>query len=93
LAAIERGDVSEFTPELMDEIEREADERPRLGLSPKPDVCPSFAHCSRSRGSKRSPGHPALPRQRRSTCPTSPSSRRECRSSSPSTRRCGWRSI
>ena len=41
LAAIERGEGSELTPELiMEEIEREADERIRLGLRPKPDVCP-----------------------------------------------------
>ncbi|MCC6756168.1 MAG: type II toxin-antitoxin system ParD family antitoxin [Solirubrobacterales bacterium] len=40
LAAIERGEGVELTPEVMDEIEREADERLRLGLSPKPDVCP-----------------------------------------------------
>lgn len=40
LAAIERGEGIEWTPELMDELEREADERIRLGLQPKPDVCP-----------------------------------------------------
>lgn len=40
LAAIERGEGREWTPELMDEIEREADEMIRLGLPPHPDVCP-----------------------------------------------------
>jgi putative addiction module CopG family antidote len=40
LAAIERGEGRELTPELMDEIEREADERIGLGLLPKTDVCP-----------------------------------------------------
>lgn len=40
LAAIERGEGIVWTPELMDELEREADERIRLGLQPKPDVCP-----------------------------------------------------
>jgi antitoxin ParD1/3/4 len=40
LAAIERGEGIELTPEVMREIEREAQERHRLGLQPKPDVCP-----------------------------------------------------
>lgn len=40
LAAIERGDVVEFTPELMAKIDREADEQIRRGLPPDPDVCP-----------------------------------------------------
>lgn len=40
LAAIERGAVSEFTPELMAKIDREADEQIRRGLPPDPDVCP-----------------------------------------------------
>ena len=40
LAAIERGEGSELTPELWEEIDREADEQIRLGLPPKPDVCP-----------------------------------------------------
>ena len=40
LAAIERGEGSELTPDVIEEIEREADERVRLGLPPKPDVCP-----------------------------------------------------
>lgn len=40
LAAIERGEGHELTPELWDEIDREADERIRLGLLPHPDVCP-----------------------------------------------------
>ena len=39
-AGIERGEGAELTPELMEQIDREADERLRLGLSPKPDVCP-----------------------------------------------------
>jgi antitoxin ParD1/3/4 len=40
LAAIERGEGIELTPELWEEIEREADERMRQGAQPKPDVCP-----------------------------------------------------
>lgn len=40
LAAIERGEGHELTPELMEEIDREADERIALGLAPKADVCP-----------------------------------------------------
>ncbi len=39
-AAIERGEGREWTPELRDEINREADERIRLGRLPDPDVCP-----------------------------------------------------
>lgn len=40
LAEIERGEGFEWTPELMDEISREADEQIRLGQPPKLDVCP-----------------------------------------------------
>jgi antitoxin ParD1/3/4 len=40
LAAIERGEGSELTPALLDEIDREADEQLRLGVPPKLDVCP-----------------------------------------------------
>jgi putative addiction module CopG family antidote len=40
LAEIERGEGYEWTPELMEEISREADEQIRLGRLPKPDVCP-----------------------------------------------------
>jgi putative addiction module CopG family antidote len=40
LAALERGEGREWTPELMDELDRRADEQLRLDLSPKPDVCP-----------------------------------------------------
>ncbi len=40
IASIERGEGIELTPELMDEIEREVEERVRLGEMPKPDVCP-----------------------------------------------------
>lgn len=40
LAAIERGEGSELTPELMKKIDQEADEQLRLGLPPTPDVCP-----------------------------------------------------
>jgi putative addiction module CopG family antidote len=40
LAAIERGDGKELTPELLEEISREASKRARLGMAPKPDVCP-----------------------------------------------------
>ena len=40
LAAIERGEGIELTPELMADIDREADEQLRLGVPLKPDVCP-----------------------------------------------------
>ena len=40
LASIERGDVREWTPELLDEIERNADEQIRRGIPPEPHVCP-----------------------------------------------------
>lgn len=40
LAAAERGEARELTPELWEEIEREADEMIRLGVPPNPDVCP-----------------------------------------------------
>lgn len=40
MAEIERGGGYEWTPELMEEIRREADEMIRLGRLPKPDVCP-----------------------------------------------------
>ena len=36
----ERGDVIELTPDVWDEIEREADEADRLGLPIDPDVRP-----------------------------------------------------
>ncbi len=40
LAAAERGEAHELTPELWEEIEREADEMIRLGIPPDPHVCP-----------------------------------------------------
>jgi antitoxin ParD1/3/4 len=40
LAAAERGEVDELTPELMAKIDREADEMIRLGIPPDPHVCP-----------------------------------------------------
>lgn len=39
-AAVERGEGIEWTPELMEEIDREAEERVRRGLQPDPDVLP-----------------------------------------------------
>jgi antitoxin ParD1/3/4 len=39
-AAAERGEVDEFTPELMAKIDREVDEMIRLGVPPDPNVCP-----------------------------------------------------
>ncbi len=39
-AAIARGEGIELTPEVWDEIEREAHERFLMGCQPKPDVCP-----------------------------------------------------
>jgi antitoxin ParD1/3/4 len=35
-----RGELVEFTPELMEDIHRRAGERLRRGEQPKPDVCP-----------------------------------------------------
>jgi antitoxin ParD1/3/4 len=40
LDQIARGEVVPFTPELMAEIRRDADERFRRGEQPNPDVCP-----------------------------------------------------
>lgn len=40
LVEIESGGGHEWTPELMEEIRREAEEMIRLGRRPKPDVCP-----------------------------------------------------
>lgn len=40
LAAIERGEGIELTPEAWEAIEREAHERFLKGDQPKPDVCP-----------------------------------------------------
>jgi antitoxin ParD1/3/4 len=39
-AAIERGEGVALTPELWEEIERDADEADRQGLPINPDVCP-----------------------------------------------------
>lgn len=41
LEAIERGDVIEWTPELADEIWKEAAEAAERDEQPKADVCPS----------------------------------------------------
>jgi len=37
---VERGELIEWTPELMDEIDRRAHERFLRGEEPDPDVCP-----------------------------------------------------
>ena len=39
-AGFESGEAVELTPELMDEIEREAEEAFRRGEQPSPHVCP-----------------------------------------------------
>jgi putative addiction module CopG family antidote len=39
-AEIERGEGTEWSPELMDRIRKKADEQIRLGIAPNPDVCP-----------------------------------------------------
>jgi antitoxin ParD1/3/4 len=39
-AAIERGEGIELTPEVMDELSRQAEERARRGEQPHRDVCP-----------------------------------------------------
>ena len=40
LDQLDRGEGVPFTPELMAEIRRDADERFRRGEQPNPDVCP-----------------------------------------------------
>ena len=40
VAAIERGEGVELTPEFMDRLTREADEMDERGELPSPDVCP-----------------------------------------------------
>ena len=40
VAEAERGELIDFTPELMDQIARRAKERIRRGEAPDPDVCP-----------------------------------------------------
>ena len=37
---VARGDVIEFTDALLDDLDREIDERVRRGDVPNPDVCP-----------------------------------------------------
>lgn len=39
-AEIERGEGVEWTPALMEQLKREADELRRQGAKPDPDVCP-----------------------------------------------------
>lgn len=40
LDQLDRGEGIPLTPELLDEIDREVDERLRRGDQPNPDVCP-----------------------------------------------------
>ena len=40
LAEGEKGEPIPYTPELLEEIDREVDERIRRGDRPNPDVCP-----------------------------------------------------
>lgn len=40
LEQADRGELLEFTPELLDDIDREVEERFRRGEQPSPDVCP-----------------------------------------------------
>jgi putative addiction module CopG family antidote len=40
LAGLNSGNTRELTPELMDEIERRAEERSQRGEKPSPHVCP-----------------------------------------------------
>ena len=40
LDQLDRGEYALFTPELVEEMRREADERFRRGARPKPDVVP-----------------------------------------------------
>jgi Arc/MetJ-type ribon-helix-helix transcriptional regulator len=40
LEQADRGELIELTPELLDEIDREVDERLRRGDLPNPEVCP-----------------------------------------------------
>src|SRR5215217_3983536 len=59
-AAIERGEGVELTPELWEEIEREADEADRQGLPINPDVCPYTSRRSRADGAARPSGRAAV---------------------------------
>jgi putative addiction module CopG family antidote len=43
LAAIERGEGIELTPDVMDETEREAEAAADRGETPHPDVCPELS--------------------------------------------------
>jgi hypothetical protein len=40
IAEGEKGEAVPWTPELMEQIRREADARQRRGKMPNPDVCP-----------------------------------------------------
>ena len=40
LEQADRGELIDFTPELLDDIEREVEERFGRGEHPNPDVCP-----------------------------------------------------
>jgi antitoxin ParD1/3/4 len=40
LEQADRGELIDLTPELLDDIDREVDERYRRGDQPSPDVCP-----------------------------------------------------
>lgn len=40
LEQAQRGELREFTPELLEDIDRRAEELFRRGVEPDPDVCP-----------------------------------------------------
>jgi putative addiction module CopG family antidote len=40
VTSIERGEMREWTPGLLEEIEQAADEQIRRGIAPEPHVCP-----------------------------------------------------
>lgn len=65
-AAIAKGGEGEappWTPELMEQLSREADEMKRRGETPDPDVCPLVDRCSQTGGQTGCAIHPALHRR------------------------------
>jgi putative addiction module CopG family antidote len=62
LATIERGEGIELTPELLAEIDQEAEALAQRGHQPNPDVCPYIAAYPHPRRQNRSAGRARLHR-------------------------------
>lgn len=60
LDQLDRGEGIPFTPDLMAEIRREAEDLFRRGERPDPDVVPWTNGCPLSKGPSRSPRHTPL---------------------------------